>query len=158
MEGQGQCLTGQGEGHRVSRSLSDMCHHDLDILNTCHAFKSPETKGWFGYWFIEASTLKSPSSTIWETTTIRPKHKIFWSGNGYCLNQAFWNALMIELGSSQWGGISSPQTATDVVAKQSLGSWSLLWSLNSHSVCGSTSLWFPCRDLPDKGSVSCFGR
>ena len=51
-------------------------------------------------------------------------------------------------------GVGSPQTATDVVAKQSLGSWSLLWSLNSHSVCGSTSLWFSCRDLPDKGSVS----
>ena len=30
-------------------------------------------------------------------------------------------------------GVGSPQTATDVVAKQSLGSWSLLWSLNSHS-------------------------
>ena len=39
------------------------------------------------------------------------------------------------------GEISSPQTATDVVAKQSLGSWSLLWSLNSHSGCGSTSLF-----------------
>ena len=38
------------------------------------------------------------------------------------------------------GEISSPQTATDVVAKQSLGSWSLLWSLNSHIGCGSTSL------------------
>ena len=44
------------------------------------------------------------------------------------------------------GEISSPQTATDVVAKQSLGFWSLLWSLNSHSGCGSTSLWFSCRD------------
>ena len=40
------------------------------------------------------------------------------------------------------GEISRPQTATDVVAKQSLGSWSLLWSLNSHSGCGSTSLLF----------------
>ena len=60
--------------------------------------------------------------------------------SGYCLNQAFWYALRIELGSSQWGGVGSPQTATDVVAKQSLGSWSLLWSLNSHSGCGSTSL------------------
>ena len=39
------------------------------------------------------------------------------------------------------GEISSPQTATDVVAKQSLGSWSLLWSLNSHNGCGSTSLF-----------------
>ena len=28
-----------------------------------------------------------------------------------------------------------------MVAKQSLGSWSLLWSLNSHSGCGSTSLF-----------------
>ena len=40
-----------------------------------------------------------------------------------------------------------------MVVKQSLGSWSLLWSLNSHSGCGSTSLWFSCRDSPDKGSV-----
>ena len=39
------------------------------------------------------------------------------------------------------GEISGPQTATIVVAKQSLGSWSLLWSLNSHSGCGSTSLF-----------------
>ena len=37
------------------------------------------------------------------------------------------------------GEICSPQTATDVVVKQSLRSWSLLWSLNSHSGCGSTS-------------------
>ena len=42
------------------------------------------------------------------------------------------------------GKNSSPQTATDVVAKQSLGSWSLLWSLNSHSGCGSTSLFGSC--------------
>ena len=47
----------------------------------------------------------------------------------------------------------SPQTATDMVVKQSLDSWSLLWSLNSHNGCGSTSLWFSCRDSPDKGSV-----
>ena len=39
-----------------------------------------------------------------------------------------------------------------------MDSWSLLQSLNSYSSCGSTSLWFSCRDSPDKGSVSCFGR
>ena len=39
------------------------------------------------------------------------------------------------------GEISRPQTAAIVVAKQSLGSWSLLWSLKSHSGCGSTSLF-----------------
>ena len=39
------------------------------------------------------------------------------------------------------GEISSPQTATNVVAKQSLGSWSHLWSLNYVSSCGSTSLF-----------------
>ena len=37
--------------------------------------------------------------------------------------------------------ISSPQTATGVVAKQSLGSWSHLWSLSSVSGCVSTSLF-----------------
>ena len=39
------------------------------------------------------------------------------------------------------GKITSSQTAAIVVAKQSLGPWSLLWSLNSHSGCGSTSLF-----------------
>ena len=38
------------------------------------------------------------------------------------------------------GEVGSPQTATDVVVKQSLSSWSLLWSLDSISGCGSTSL------------------
>ena len=61
--------------------------------------------------------------------------------SGYCLNQA---GLLIRTkdrtGEFPVGEISSPQAATDVVAKQSLGSWSLLWSLNSHSGCGSTSL------------------
>ena len=39
------------------------------------------------------------------------------------------------------GEISSPQAATGVVAKQSLGSWSHLWSLSNVSGCGSTSLF-----------------
>ena len=43
------------------------------------------------------------------------------------------------------GEIGRPQTATVVVAKQSLGSWSHLWSLNSVSSCGSTSLLFGSR-------------
>ena len=43
------------------------------------------------------------------------------------------------------GEISRPRTATFVVAKQSLGSWSHLWSLNSVSGCGSTSLLFGSR-------------
>ena len=39
------------------------------------------------------------------------------------------------------GGISRPQTATIVVVKQSLGSWSHLWSLSNVNGCGSTSLF-----------------
>ena len=39
------------------------------------------------------------------------------------------------------GGVGSPQTATDVLAKQSLGSWSHMWSLSNVSGCGSTSLF-----------------
>ena len=39
------------------------------------------------------------------------------------------------------GEISRPQTATVVVVKQSLGSWSHLWSLNKVSGRGSTSLF-----------------
>ena len=38
------------------------------------------------------------------------------------------------------GEINSSQTATIVVVKQSLGSWSHLWSLSNVSGCGSTSL------------------
>ena len=43
------------------------------------------------------------------------------------------------------GEISSPQTATGVVAKQSLGFWSHLWSFNSHSGCGSGSRAGTCQ-------------
>ena len=39
------------------------------------------------------------------------------------------------------GEISRPQTAAIVVVKQSLGSWSHMWSLNNVSGCGSTSLF-----------------
>ena len=49
---------------------------------------------------------------------------------------------MAGLGGSQWGGkTNSSQTATIVVIKQSLGSWSHLWSLSNVSGCGSTSLF-----------------
>ena len=49
---------------------------------------------------------------------------------------------MVGLGSSRRGETNSSQTATIVVVKQSLGSWSPLWSLNNVSGCGSTSLLF----------------
>ena len=39
------------------------------------------------------------------------------------------------------GEITSSQTATIVVVKQSLGSWSHMWSLSNVSGCGSTSLF-----------------
>ena len=39
------------------------------------------------------------------------------------------------------GEIGRPQTATDVVAKRSLGSWSHMRSLSNVSGCGSTSLF-----------------
>ena len=39
------------------------------------------------------------------------------------------------------GEINNSQTATIVVVKQSLGSWSHLWSLSNVSGCGSTSLF-----------------
>ena len=48
---------------------------------------------------------------------------------------------MVGLGSSHWGKTNSSQTATIVVVKQSLGSWSHLWSLSNVSGCGSTSLF-----------------
>ena len=39
------------------------------------------------------------------------------------------------------GEINNSRTATIVVIKQSLGSWSHLWSLSKVSGCGSTSLF-----------------
>ena len=49
---------------------------------------------------------------------------------------------MAGLGGYQVGGkTDSSQTATTVVIKQSLGSWSHLWSLSNVSGCGSTSLF-----------------
>ena len=39
------------------------------------------------------------------------------------------------------GEITSSQTAAIVVVKQSLGSWSHMWSLSNVSGCGSTSLF-----------------
>ena len=39
------------------------------------------------------------------------------------------------------GEINNSQTATIVVVKQSLGSWSHLWSFSNVSGCGSTSLF-----------------
>ena len=42
------------------------------------------------------------------------------------------------------GEINSSQTATIVVIKQSLGSWSHLWNLSNVSGCGSTSLLNSC--------------
>ena len=60
--------------------------------------------------------------------------------SGYCLNQAFLMCIRGRTGEFSAGEISRPWTATFVVAKQSLDSWSHLWSLNSVSGCGSTSL------------------
>ena len=64
------------------------------------------------------------------------------TGSGYCCDQAIYRVPMAGLEGSQWGGgeINNSQTATIVVIKQSLGSWSHLWSLSNVSVCGSTSL------------------
>ena len=42
------------------------------------------------------------------------------------------------------GEIHGPQTATGVVVKWSLGSWSHTWSLSNVSGCGSTSLLSSC--------------
>ena len=68
----------------------------------------------------------------------------FETGSGYCLNQASLFTLEVELGVSQCrkGKTNSSQTATIVmVIKQSLGSWSHMWSPGKVSGCGSTSLF-----------------
>ena len=51
---------------------------------------------------------------------------------------------MVGLGKFPVGEINSSQTATIVVVKQSLGSWSRLWSRSNVSGCGSTSLFGSC--------------
>ena len=57
------------------------------------------------------------------------------------LNQAYLIRARVRTGEIPVGEINSSQTATIVVVKQSLGSWSHLWSLSNVSGCGSTSLF-----------------
>ena len=71
-----------------------------------------------------------------------------WHQNNCC-----WQWLLLRPGHLRWGcaygrsvrfpvgEINNSQTATIVVVKQSLGSWSHLWSLSNVSGCGSTSLF-----------------
>ena len=61
---------------------------------------------------------------------------------------------MAGLGGSQWGRLISLPTATIVVDKQSLGSWSLLWSFSNVSGCGSTSLFGSCAGTHQKRDQS----
>ena len=56
---------------------------------------------------------------------------------GDVLNQTH----LFETSDIQVGELSSSQTVTVVVIKQSLGSWSHIWSLSKVSGCGSTSLF-----------------
>ena len=62
-------------------------------------------------------------------------------GGGYCPDQAFLIHTRGRTGEFSVNEISRPRTATIVVVKQSLGSWSHLWSLSNVSGCGSTSLF-----------------
>ena len=64
---------------------------------------------------------------VWWRLLLRPGHLIVY----------LWKVW----GVSRWGKTNSPQTATIVVIKQSLGSWSHLRSLSNVSGCGSTSLF-----------------
>ena len=59
----------------------------------------------------------------------------------YCLNQACLICIRGKTGKFSAGENSRPRTATFVVAKQSLGSWSHSWRLSNVSGCGSTSLF-----------------
>ena len=65
--------------------------------------------------------------TIWQQLPLRPGHLIVY----------LWEVWVV----SRWGKTNSSQTATIVVIKQSLGSWSHSWSLSNVSGCGSTSLF-----------------
>ena len=66
---------------------------------------------------------------VWRRLLLRPGHI-----TGY-----LWQVWVVPSGGG--GKINSPQTATIVVIKQSLGSRSHLWSLSNVSGCGSTSLF-----------------
>ena len=76
--------------------------------------------------------------------TIPSNNSSVTDGSGYYLNQASLFTLEVDLGVSQCrkGETNSSQTPTIVmVIKQSLGSWSHMWSLGKVSGCGSTSLF-----------------
>ena len=53
------------------------------------------------------------------------------------------------------GEINNSQTAAIVVVKQSLGSWSHMWSLSNVSGCGSTSLFGSCAGTFQIRDQSC---
>ena len=135
--------------------VTERCHHRMKLLETCDG-KSCEMGRWQSWQYTITDRCRIHDLCVGPGIDPNVAVSILTAATAW--TRPFLYALRVELGSSQWGRIGSPQTVTDVVAKQSLGSWSLLWSLNSHSGCGSTSLWFSCRDSPDKGSVSCFGR
>ena len=60
----------------------------------------------------------------------------------YCLNQASLTRNKGRAREFPVGKTNRSQTATDVVViKQSLGSWSHMWSLSNVIGCGSTSLF-----------------
>ena len=63
--------------------------------------------------------------------------------SGYCSDQAKVKSAYGRSGKGfPVGKINSSQTGTIVVViKQSLGSWSHMWSLNNVNGCGSTSLF-----------------
>ena len=80
--------------------------------------------------FTDSSVAASSTNDTgdWRRLLLRPGHLM-----GY-----LWQVWVV----SRWGEkTNSSQTATIVVIKQSLGSWSHLWSLSNVSGCGSTSLF-----------------
>ena len=78
--------------------------------------------------------------------------KLIWSqfcvilviDSGYCLNRAFLICLRVGLGSPQW--VRSAVLRPLMWWPNSPCSWSLLWSLNSHSGCVVLLFWFLLRD------------
>ena len=84
---------------------------------------------------------KNPSILHGLILVMAPKLIITAVGSCCCLNQASLICTKGRTGEFPVGKTNRSQTATVVVVKQSLGSWSLLWSLSNVSGCGSTSLF-----------------
>ena len=119
--------------NRINKLLPDKDNQkvDLTMVPSCLDLVTARNEVWGKVIFSVVCVKNSVHggcgipACIWQRLLLRPGHLRC----AYCRSGRF-----------PAGEINNSQTATVVVIRQSLGSWSLLWSLYSHSGCGSTCL------------------